>query len=89
MESKLLFEVHTAFSITVRQNICTGMIIGYMTVPSDDTVAVCGNENNQFKLKCYSLETGQELRESTIINYVSGMTEVDQGGRSAVALSDE
>ena len=92
MESKLLFEVHTAFSITVRQNIRTGLSIGYwiyMAVLSDDTVVVGGNENNQYKLKCYSLETGQELRESTNINNVYGMTEVDQGGRSAVALSDQ
>ena len=59
-----------------------------MTVLSDDTVAVCGNEINQFKLKRYSLETGRE-HGSTNINTVSGMTEVDQGGRSAVALSDE
>ena len=60
-----------------------------MTSLNDGTVAVCSWENNQLKLKYFSLVTGQQLASTDVdnINDINGMTEVKLGGNSAIAVS--
>ena len=58
-----------------------------MTSLDDGTVAVCEEDNNQNKLKRFSLETGLEI-SSTNISSVCGMTEVELKGRSTIVVSD-
>ena len=58
-----------------------------MTVLSDGTVVVCGTENNQLRLKRFSLQTRRELG-STDLNNAHGLTEVKLGGKITVAVSD-
>ena len=57
-----------------------------MSVLNDDTVVTHGMQNNQYKLKHFSLATGQQLA-STDVGKINGMTEVKLGGNSAIALS--
>ena len=76
----------------VRQNIRTRFTVGTcltMTALNDGTVAVCSWENNQLKLKYFSLATGQQLASTDVdnINDINGMTEVKLGGNSAIAMS--
>ena len=57
-----------------------------MTALNDGTVVVYGMQNNQYKLKRFSLATGQELASTDVYNG-SGMTEVKLGDNSAIAVS--
>ena len=62
-----------------------------MTALDDGTVAMYGQENNQLKLKRFSLVTGQDLGSTQLstanIGDILGMTEVKLAGNSAIAVS--
>ena len=58
-----------------------------MTFLSDDTVVVCVEDHKQHKLKRFSLETGRELSSARLPEQPFGMTEVQLGCRSTVAVS--
>ena len=53
----------------------------------DGTVGLYGRENKQYKLKRFSLEMRRELGSARLTEVPCGMTEVQLGGRSTVAVS--
>ena len=62
-------------------------VLRYLILLSDGTVAVYGKENNERKLKRYSLETGEELSSTDPKEACGAMAEITLGGRPTLALS--
>ena len=46
-----------------------------MTTLSDANLAICGVDNGQWRLKCYNLQAGWELSQTTLREKPSGMAE--------------
>ena len=58
-----------------------------MVVLSDDTVVVCGDEGDKYRVKRYNLRTGRELTSVELQNSVKGMAEVELRGDPTLALA--
>ena len=62
-------------------------VFRYLTVLSDETVAVYGKEDNKRKLNRYSLQSGKQLGSTDPKEACGAMAEITLGGRPALVLS--
>ena len=54
---------------------------------NDNVVAVCGNQDEEYMIHCYNLETGQLVRSVILENEPSGIQKVTLDGNPTLAVA--
>ena len=71
------------FSYLVKQNIVTNInVLSSLRMLPDNVVAVCGNQDEDYMIHCYNLETGELAQSVTLENETIGNPEGHTGWKS-------